>query len=373
MIDFEQLIEQTWTSNYKYYVSLGYHFTKCRDKFLVKAKDLPLKSKSNIEVICDYYGKKFYTQHKNYINKNDIIKKDSCNECKYQKVKESNLIKYGTIAPNGVQKTKEELKREFNDRGYDFIDCDIDNFNYKVPIRYICRKHPDNIQETIYDTFKNKNICTQCGIEKRAKNRRATIEEVTEIFAQNNRQLLSKEYTSAKQKLENICLNHPNLIQYSTLAQIKAGYMCKYCEDELTRGENSCHWKGGTTPLHSFLREKMVEWKRQTMVACNYKCVISGNRFDDIHHIYGFNFILEELLQITNLQIKNIGDYSESELNFLIDTCKQLHEKYGDGACINRKIHSLYHKIYGYGSNTPKQFEEFKTRFFNGEFNDQLM
>ena len=49
MIDLEQEVEMKWMAGIKdRYVSLGYAFTKHRDKFSVKVKDLTLGSSKRI-------------------------------------------------------------------------------------------------------------------------------------------------------------------------------------------------------------------------------------------------------------------------------------------------------------------------------------
>lgn len=138
-------------------------------------------------------------------------------------------------------------------------------------------------------------------------------------------------------------------------------------------GEENGRWQGGVKRLYFDLRDKIGDWKYESMKSCNYNCVLTGKNFDEIHHLYSFNSIVKELFENIHLeQHDTIGDYSEDERLFIIDNLLKLHKKYGLGVCLIKEIHKLFHDMYGYGENTPSQFHEFKTRLRMGEFNDFL-
>lgn len=64
MFDENQLVKMQWNCGTKTrYESMGYVFTKLKDIFYVKAKDLSPSSNKIVNVICDYCGKEF---EKNY-------------------------------------------------------------------------------------------------------------------------------------------------------------------------------------------------------------------------------------------------------------------------------------------------------------------
>jgi hypothetical protein len=101
------------------------------------------------------------------------------------------------------------------------------------------------------------------------------------------------------------------------------------------------------------------------MKANNYKCILTGKRFDIIHHLYGFDKIIQETFNIVNLPIYDeINMYSVEQLDTFSKVCNELHYKYGLGVCLTKEMHDKFHLEYGYGNNTPEQFEEFKQRYY---------
>ena len=129
-----------WNSRYKkYYVDLGYKFTKMGDEFEVKVEDLTKGSNSIIYVQCDYCGRIYSTKWDVYRkSKQKIIKLDCCNNpaCtgkkakqaikeKYnvdsireldfvnEKIKKTNIDKYGCENPFGNKEVQEKIKQHY--------------------------------------------------------------------------------------------------------------------------------------------------------------------------------------------------------------------------------------------------------------------
>jgi hypothetical protein len=132
------------------------------------------------------------------------------------------------------------------------------------------------------------------------------------------------------------------------------------------------NWKGGITPIKEYLRSKISPWKVDSTKASNYKCIITSKPFDDIHHLYPFHKIIDEVFNITNIKRKQeISEYTAEELKILEDTVLQLHYKYPLGVCLTHEIHSLFHSEYGRVDFTPKNFYEFKEKYLNGNFDTE--
>ncbi len=134
-------------------------------------------------------------------------------------------------------------------------------------------------------------------------------------------------------------------------------------------GKDNPNWKGGITPLYFELRSEIKEWQNKSMESCGYKCVLTGNDFDNIHHLHPFKDIVDEVFKILNLDVKKkVGDYTEEEFKNIKEKLIELHDFHGCGVCLCKNLHKLFHDTYGYTHNTPEQFEEFTQRYYNFEF-----
>jgi hypothetical protein len=210
------------------------------------------------------------------------------------------------------------------------------------------------------------------SIKKHNKHNKYNYEIAFEKFKEKGLILLPQKYINCSTQMKYICPKHPDEIQTKSLnTLIFRNLGCYYCGIESRSGESSSSWKGGISPLNTYLRESITEWKKQSMENCDYKCVITGEKFDDIHHLYSFNKIVKEALNNCNLPIhKNVNDYTNEEMDLLKAELNKVQNKYPLGVCLSRDIHDLFHHLYGRVDNTPEQFEEFRKRYNNGEFNN---
>lgn len=219
--------------------------------------------------------------------------------------------------------------------------------------------------ETTFINFKheNKRQCNQCGNQLRIEWKKYTYEEIKTYIESLNYVLLNEEYINSATPLLMKC-NKGHIFE-KIFNDLHQGSGCPECAILNNSGNNHWNWQGGITEISKHLRLLLINWKRDSMKQCNYKCIFTGKRFDDIHHLYSFNQIVKETFGILNLDIRNmVSDYSEEELHLIENTFIQIHNKYPLGVCLTKELHSLYHSIYG-DINTPKQFEEFRNNYKN--------
>lgn len=233
-----------------------------------------------------------------------------------------------------------------------------------------CKIH-DNIFVTTARYLLKGNGCKICSGYNDIYTLESFREKIENMY--KHIKVIDSEYKNTKSAIKCYCEKHN--IEFSPLVSslLSGIHGCPDCTKEATTKENHYCWKGGISETRKYLRGKMHDWKKQSMIACNYKCDITGKRFDDIHHLYGFDQILQEVLENTKIELKEtISEYSDSELNDLETECIKLHEKYGLGVCLCREMHEEFHKIYGYGNNTPEQYYEFKNNKLNNKNSEEV-
>lgn len=114
-----------------------------------------------------------------------------------------------------------------------------------------------------------------------------------------------------------------------------------------SKGENHYLWNPNKTKEEREKNRKTPEdtkWVYSIIKRDNYICQLSGQIGGRLaaHHLDGWNW------------------------------CKEKRYDLDNGITICKKLHDLFHLLYGKGNNTKKQFEEFKKRFESGEFSEKI-
>jgi len=385
-------VEVTCLSNNKKYIESLDHEWKYKRIFTIDVHKLLDGSNASIQCLCDYcleegietvISKPYYKYIKSH--KNQPIIKDACDKCKHKKQEELCLIKNGVrYSPQikGVGSKIAVAKTKYNINGIDeeFKERDLVLLtktykNAESYMDFICNKHIDKgVQSIRYGNFKYKDQdCKYCSWDKLSKDKRRDFSEVQDLFKDKKVILLLKEedYINNQSPLEYECPIHKGIIQTKTYEAMLHSYGCNLCSYDMHKGENNPMWKGGFSEINSILRDSISEWKKESMIASNYKCVVTNKRFDIIHHLYGFDKIFNEIFENLNIEKRRfINEYSDEELVLIRNECSKLHKIHGVGVCLTGDIHALFHKVYGYGENNVEQFNEFKEDYISGKYKD---
>ncbi len=289
----------------------------------------------------------------------------------YDNLKHNKGCKYCIIDKNRSVR-EQGYKKIVEDKGYIYVGTIYKN---KVTYyQYKCPKHLEyGVQEISSSNFKDEG-CVLCGREKQGLNRRVKIDVIKNVFKNRDYEYYEgNDYQGNTSPLKYKCNKHPELgWQETTYANIKRAKTCIKCIYEGISGENHYLWKGGISPLHNYLRYKINDWKRDSLKQYNFCCGITGIQSNNlvVHHMYGFNLILDEVLFELNLDIrKEINLYSDKELLLIENLLVKKHYEYGLGIPLLPYIHDIYHKVYGRGNNTQEEFNEFKIDYLNGKYN----
>ena len=176
-------------------------------------------------------------------------------------------------------------------------------------------------------------------------------------------------YINGKSYIEYSCkFGHLNKCMVSGFMKRQSCKDCSFDQMGLNRrGSKSASWMGGNNSLTKYIHKFLGDWKRKSMEASGFRCVISGDRKIDVHHTYPLNRIIKDAFSNLGIEYhKLVGDFSDDILKMVMDEIIRLHEFY-IGVAINRQWHTLYHEIYGKDNNTLEEFMEFQSRIASGE------
>lgn len=347
--------------NKSYFTRLGYEFTKLGDEFTVKVEDLTPRSPIEVLVECDDCEKKF---NKNYYSYKLSFEKHSrclCIDCARKTMK--------------IAQRKYDfhfIKQEFNNRGYTLLTTKEEyeaTSTDRIKLKYICNSHSDKgeLKITWKNFYYHNKGCKHCkSIILANLHRFDDIKKIERDYELCGFILIDKNYINDLTALKCKCIDCDN-ISYKKYSHIKTHLKtgnnagCIFCFKENNKGENHASWKGGISKIQEHMRSIIKQWKIDSFKSTEYKCIITGNYAEVVHHLYGFDSIVNETMSILDLEIKNeVSEYTRDELNSIEEKCIELHYKYGLGAPLTSEVHKLFHSQYGYGQNTPYQFEEFK-------------
>jgi hypothetical protein len=126
--------------------------------------------------------------------------------------------------------------------------------------------------------------------------------------------------------------------------------------------------------LSKYIRGNIQSWKNKSMKNCDYKCIFTGSKDFQIHHLYGVSNLLNDIIKKYNFNIyENFNEYTEYELNDILEAFIVEQDKYPLGVCISKNIHVLFHSLYGQYYNIPEQWYQFERDFNAGIYNEIIL
>jgi len=264
---------------------------------------------------------------------------------------------------------EEAKKRLFAIHGGDIIMSGYHSLYTEANFKNIVCNHEWTV--VAYSTIESGHGCPTCARENLRKllsfSEKEVVKSITKV---HNGTIRILNYKSMKNKSDFECLTCGytwNTTPHSVITQ-ETG--CLKCSIVNKSGSNSRLWKGGITKVRSFIREsrQFEIWQKDSMEQCNYKCIITGKNFDEIHHLYPLNNIIKDaLLELDLEKYEFIGNYSEEDMQPIVNKVMEIHYRYPLGVCLRRDIHVLFHKLYTKENCTPEDFYEFVDKINSGE------
>lgn len=247
-----------WTScNMKYYIEKGYTYTKTREKFMVKIKDLSPSSHTKYPVTCDICGEVFYSSN-NSLNRSLNTNLHTCKNCKTTK-----SVKTRTTL--NLDSLWDKLEKSCNDKGYKLITSKKEYSSCKDQIYYECPKHGE--QHGSYTNLTHGHGCIECKREYTAKITRNTSEKIFKVIGSINNNILLNpdEYVNSGTKnLKVLCGCCGKNIFTVSFGSYKHGTnRCEFCTASMSKGEFR---------IYNYLRDNNIEFEQEkTFVGCRDK------------------------------------------------------------------------------------------------------
>lgn len=165
---------------------------------------------------------------------------------------------------------------------------------------------------------------------------------------------------------------------YSSVDDVVKFFNGKYTKKQIMKKASSLGIKNRKTltktlkNIDDYIRSNNEKWKIKIRKQCNYSCIFSGNKNIDIHHIYPFHKILQEVFIELGYDYNKEYFLNEKQIKEICDNFFEKQDKLNCGVCIDKDIHKLFHSIYSYTNFTQNDWDKFKIDLLNGKYNDYL-
>lgn len=312
-------------------------------------------------------GKIFLVEYFGMANKS----KFKCINNHYWEARASSVINEGNgckICSKKASPTIKEVEEYVASSGCLLISKEYNNIFSPLEIKLEC----GHIRKISFNNFKKGRRCRLCSWKRMGIDKRTSLDKILLVLEENDLSFVEMdEYKNqVVTKISYSCSK--GHITTKNISGFLRNPKCTDCSrdvlSEMFSGRNSPNWKGGKTDIREFMDDKLIDWKKESIKNSGYRCVITGDVFDHVHHLYSFSKIVEESfleLGLDNSK-KNTLLYSPEELVLISEKILEIHYRYPLGVCLRRDVHEKFHSIYGKTNNTPNQFYEFAEGIENG-------
>jgi len=244
------------------------------------------------------------------------------------------------------------------------------NRRKKLEIEFAC----GHVNIMSFECFQRGHRCSGCGHRRISLNRRLPEEEIDNRLSKIG--LVLVEFPDGYKSRESLvtCRCENMHIETRKLITVLRNNGCVQCSrkrlSDSRKGKLGCNWQGGLESLISFLKKQIKQWKLDSLEMTKYNCALCVRevKFKDVHHLYSFlNIVKDSCDELKLDKKKTVSEYSEQEIEILIEKIREIHYRYPLGIPLCRIHHKLFHNNYGYYNNTPAQFEEFRQRIQSGD------
>lgn len=318
-----------------------------------------------------------------YINSHEPLK-FRCNQCgkeferSFTNVKRNQKYSCARCSQNRFL-TIEEIKKQLEKLDAK-KECTLlsDKYeNYKSPLLFRCNNCGKEFTRAFYEVKSVKcHKCYECAKKEQGGYNKHTIQDVKNFIKEydinQDCELISTEYVNQYTPLlfKCRCCGKEFERTFATMKAKKA-FKCFRCAHNFPDEFQVKNYP----VMKNYFRSKLYLWKKDILSKC-HKCDITGVSYDlDVHHLVSFSTILQQASANTNIPLDILPKELEQNgysLQLLEEEFMKLHNEIGKAVVLNKEVHSLFHKLYGYKNNTPEQYIEFKERYKKGELKINL-
>lgn len=283
----------------------------------------------------------------------------------------------------------EFLKENYPIGNWDAIQSRF-NFPTRAPVYKKCRKLgivSKNTHRLSFDNSKNRKRWSQEEVDILCENYSKLLlkdlcnllpNRTSDMILSKAKQLKLKSYYRGnslwkKEEIDYIIQNWeltPDKVMSSTINRTFRAVKAK--REELGFYRQNMNDSSYPT-LSKYLRGQNQKWKKDSMKSCQYQCVLTGSKNFEIHHLYGVSNIIYDIFnEYPQYQEIDFDEYSQEDLDFLLEKFIDKQSQYPLGVCIDKKLHILFHSLYGQYYNTPEQWYRFCEDYKKGIYSKYI-